>query len=80
MILAQARDKGIELPEGMSRGKLIEQLFEEFVEPHLIQPTIVKDYPIEISPLPSASRGATIWSSGSSCSSAGWRWRTRSPN
>ncbi len=50
-IIAQAREKGIELPEEMSRGKLIEKLFEDFVEPNLIQPTIVKDYPIEISPL-----------------------------
>ena len=58
MILAQARDKGIELPEGVSRGKLIEQLFEEFVEPHLIQPTIVKDYPIEISPLAKRKPGS----------------------
>jgi len=49
-ILAQARDKGIDLP-GLSRGKLIEHLFDRFVESTLIQPTIVKDYPIEISPL-----------------------------
>ncbi len=49
-IRAQAEGKGIELPD-LSRGKLIEHLFEEFVEPELIQPTIVKDYPIEISPL-----------------------------
>jgi len=50
-IIAQAREKGIDLPDGLSRGKLIEKLFEDFVEPTLIQPTIVKDYPIEISPL-----------------------------
>lgn len=49
-IRAQAKARGIEPPEG-SRGRLIEQLFEEHVEPRLIQPTIVKDYPIDISPL-----------------------------
>ena len=49
-INSQAKEKGIPLPP-LSRGKLIEHLFEEFVEATLIQPTIVKDYPIEISPL-----------------------------
>jgi lysyl-tRNA synthetase class 2 len=46
----QAKEKEIALPP-LARGKLIEHLFEEFVEATLIQPTIVKDYPIEISPL-----------------------------
>jgi len=55
-ILAQASDKGINL-SGLSRGKLIEHLFERFVEPTLIQPTIVKDYPIEISPLAKMKAG-----------------------
>jgi lysyl-tRNA synthetase class 2 len=49
-INSQATEKGITLPP-LSRGKLIEHLFEKFVEATLIQPTIVKDYPIEISPL-----------------------------
>ena len=55
-ILAQAREKGIDLP-GLSRGKLIEHLFDRFVESTLIQPTIVKDYPIEISPLAKIKEG-----------------------
>jgi lysyl-tRNA synthetase class 2 len=33
------------------RGKLIDSLFGAHVEPTLIQPTIVMDYPVEISPL-----------------------------
>jgi lysyl-tRNA synthetase class 2 len=49
-INSQAKEKEIVLPP-LARGKLIEHLFEEFVEATLIQPTIVKDYPIEISPL-----------------------------
>jgi lysyl-tRNA synthetase class 2 len=49
-INSQAKEKEIALPP-LARGKLIEHLFEEFVEATLIQPTIVKDYPIEISPL-----------------------------
>ncbi len=39
-------------PETRSnRGKLIDSLLSNYVEPNLIQPTFVIDYPIEISPL-----------------------------
>ena len=34
-----------------NKGKIIEEIFEVFVEPTLIEPTFVIDYPIEISPL-----------------------------
>jgi lysyl-tRNA synthetase class 2 len=43
--------------DGMPRGKLLDGLFKAFVEPHLVQPTIVQDYPIEISPLAKPKRG-----------------------
>jgi lysyl-tRNA synthetase class 2 len=33
------------------RGKLIEAIFETQVQPHLIQPTFVTDFPVEMSPL-----------------------------
>jgi len=36
-------------------GKLIDELLGEIVEPTLIQPTFIKDYPIDISPLAKAS-------------------------
>ncbi len=49
-IVASTREKGIDV-SGLSRGKTIELLFDRFVEPTLIQPTIIKDFPIEISPL-----------------------------
>lgn len=41
----------LELEKGAPRGKVINEVFENYVEPHLIQPTFVMDYPIEISPL-----------------------------
>ncbi len=42
---------GTKLTGGESRGKLIDELFESFVEHTLIQPTFVTDYPVELSPL-----------------------------
>ncbi len=57
-IIAHGTGHGIALPPELSRGKLIEKLFDDFVEPNLIQPTIVMDYPIEISPLAKRKPGS----------------------
>ena len=35
----------------MDRGKLIDEIFGEYVEPQLINPTFIMDYPLEMSPL-----------------------------
>jgi lysyl-tRNA synthetase class 2 len=40
-----------ELPKTIIRGKLNNFLFEEFVEPNLVQPTFIMNHPTEISPL-----------------------------
>lgn len=48
---AALQAKGIALPPQRNWGKLVEKLFEERVEPTLIQPTFILDYPVEISPL-----------------------------
>jgi lysyl-tRNA synthetase class 2 len=42
---------GVELPVAAGRGKLIDELLSTFVEPKLIQPTFLLDYPVELSPL-----------------------------
>lgn len=41
----------IELPPNAPYSKVIDEIFSELVQPHLINPTFVIDYPIEISPL-----------------------------
>ena len=46
-----AQDLDIPIDDSMGRGKLIDEIFGETVEPHLIQPTFITDYPIEMSPL-----------------------------
>ena len=44
-------DQGLEPSERSTRGKLIESLLIRYLEPNLIQPTFVYDYPRDISPL-----------------------------
>ncbi len=46
-----ARSKNIEVPSGAGLGKVLDEIFGEFVEPHLVQPTFIVDYPVELSPL-----------------------------
>lgn len=48
---AVAKEKGIHVEADASRGKIINEFFEAFVEPNLIQPTFVTGHPVEISPL-----------------------------
>ncbi|MBN2009038.1 lysine--tRNA ligase [candidate division KSB1 bacterium] len=46
-----AKSLHVEVDKGFSAGKIIDEIFSEKVEPLLIQPTFVTDYPIELSPL-----------------------------
>ena len=49
--LTIAKAKGLEIKPGMTRGHVISEMFEEFCEQHLIQPTFITGHPVEISPL-----------------------------
>jgi len=50
-VLAQARKHRCELKGGESYWKLVTLLFEQVVEPTLVQPTFITDFPVETSPL-----------------------------
>jgi lysyl-tRNA synthetase class 2 len=44
-------------PAAMGRPKLVDEVFKHYVEPTLIDPTFVVDFPIELSPLAKPKRG-----------------------
>ncbi len=48
---AECKRQHVAVEDSMGRGKLVDELFSEKIEHHLIQPTFITDYPIEMSPL-----------------------------
>ena len=50
-LLQAMQDQGIKADPKRERGKLIDDLLAQFVEPQLIQPTFLVDYPLDMSPL-----------------------------
>ncbi len=55
---AVAKDQKVPLEPSMARGKIIDEIFSERCEHHLIQPTFITDYPLEMSPLAKKHRSA----------------------
>lgn len=49
--IALAKAHHVELPEVPTKGAILAEFFDAFVEDKLIQPTFIYDYPVEISPL-----------------------------
>ncbi|MGE5316475.1 MAG: lysine--tRNA ligase [Chloroflexota bacterium] len=45
------KEMGIAIDPSMGKGKLIDAIFGEKCEHHLVQPTFIMDYPVEMSPL-----------------------------
>jgi lysyl-tRNA synthetase class 2 len=50
-LIELAKQKAIQLTKTKRVGKIITKLFDALVEPHLVQPTFITDYPVEVSPL-----------------------------
>jgi lysyl-tRNA synthetase class 2 len=45
------REKGLDPGDAPTWGRLVDDLFSDHVEPHLIQPSFITHYPLELSPL-----------------------------
>lgn len=48
---AEMKQRGMEFDPSRDRGRLIDDLLSTYVEPHLINPAFLVDYPIDMSPL-----------------------------
>jgi lysyl-tRNA synthetase class 2 len=48
---------GVQKVDGLSRPKLLDEMFQALVESKLTEPTFVVDYPVELSPLAKPKRG-----------------------
>ena len=57
-LLRRARALGVDTGIRESRGRIIDKLMSSLIEPHLVQPTFLLDYPEEMSPLAKAKPGA----------------------
>jgi lysyl-tRNA synthetase, class II len=51
-----AKSVGVECDATIGYGKIVDEVMSEKVQPHLVQPTFLYDYPIELSPLAKKKR------------------------
>jgi lysyl-tRNA synthetase class 2 len=56
-LATEMQARGLDPEPGATRGKLIDRLLGDFLEPNLIQPTFLYDYPRDISPLTKSKPG-----------------------
>lgn len=55
------KTKGLEFSLDAPKGELINEVYDAFVEDHLVQPTFIVDYPLETSPLAKKNRNNSAY-------------------
>jgi lysyl-tRNA synthetase class 2 len=50
-LIGQLQEKKLRIEKKPNWGQIVDEIFSQFVEPDLIQPTFIIDHPVEISPL-----------------------------
>ncbi len=58
-LLSFGKSKSLELNKGMNYGQILDKIFGDLVEPNLIDPIFVTDYPKAISPLAKEKRNGS---------------------
>lgn len=48
---AIAKEMHVDVEPSAGSGKIVDEIFSDKVQPHLLQPTFIMDYPVEMSPL-----------------------------
>ena len=55
-LVNRLKEKSVEVRKGAAKGELVALIFETFVEPKLMQPVFITEFPVEVSPLSKVSR------------------------
>ncbi|MDP6852353.1 MAG: lysine--tRNA ligase [Candidatus Marinimicrobia bacterium] len=55
-----AKEKSLEIEDDLNYGQVLDKIFGELIEPHLIDPVFVTDYPKAISPLAKEDRNGNL--------------------
>jgi lysyl-tRNA synthetase, class II len=71
---AELRRRGVEAPATAGYGKLCDEAMSHYIEPNLIQPTFLLDYPIELSPLAKRKPGNDRYVERFECFVAGFEF------
>ena len=61
--LLAADSLGVEIGQDSSRGAVLAEIYDKLVEPELIMPTFITDYPIEVSPLARRRKDCLLYTS-----------------
>ena len=78
MLAARMREIGVVVTQEDSWGRLVDKLLSDRVEPHLVQPTFLVDYPEEMTPLAKRKPGRDGYVERFEGILRGWRCATRS--